>query len=35
MNSGRELPCQFEQRSGTALTSHWRNNNGKIDRPEV
>lgn len=25
MNSGRELPCQFDQRTGTNLTSHWRN----------
>lgn len=24
MNSGRELPCQLESRTGTALTSHWR-----------
>ena len=33
MNSGRELPCQFDQRVGTNLTSHWRNNSDKIERP--
>lgn len=35
MNSGRELPCQFEQRSGTELNSHWRDRKGKIERPNV
>ena len=35
MNSGRDLPCQYEQRTGTALTSHWRNKNEQIDRPIV
>jgi hypothetical protein len=34
MNSGRELPCQLESRTGTALTSHWRRA-GSIARPQV
>ena len=33
MNSGRELPCQFDQRVGTNLTSHWRDENDEIARP--
>lgn len=35
MNTGRELPCQLEARTGTALTSHWRDREGVIVRPEV
>ena len=35
MNSGRDLPSQFDNRTGTALTEHWRDQTGNINRPQL
>ena len=35
MNSGREVPCQFDNRTGTPLTSYWRDGTGRVQRPQT